>query len=70
LYGAPLPPFPGRDLRALIGDRQVDVVLLRRGYPGPWREILTTELGAPRQTGGMLVWRVRGTWPRSLGSVQ
>jgi hypothetical protein len=69
-YGAPMPPFPGRDLRALTRDRQVDVVLLRSGYPGPWRQILTSELGAPRRTGGMLAWRVRGTWPRSLGSVQ
>jgi hypothetical protein len=69
-YGAPMPPFPGRDLRALTRDREVDVVLLRNGYPGPWREILTSELGAPRQTGGMLAWRVRGAWPRSLGSPQ
>jgi hypothetical protein len=57
-------------LRALTTDRQVDVVLLRSGFPGAWREILTAELGKPRQTGGMLAWRVRGAWPRSLGSLQ
>jgi hypothetical protein len=70
IYGAPLPPFPGRELRALIRDREVDVVLVRRGWPGPWRGLLRSELGAPRQAGGMLVWRVRGTWPLSLGSLQ
>jgi hypothetical protein len=66
-YGAPMPPFPGRDLRALTRERDVDVVLLRRGLQGPWLRVLSSEFGAPRETGGMLAWRVRGTWPRSLG---
>jgi hypothetical protein len=67
LYGAPLPPFPDRDLRALARDRQVDVVLLRRGRPGPWEEALRTAFGRPRAAGGMLAWRVRGAWPHALG---
>ena len=67
MYGAPLPPFPGREVRALVHDRQVDVVMLRVGWPGPWRKVLSAGLGRPRQAGGMLVWRVRGSWPRSLG---
>lgn len=70
IYGAPLPPFPGREVRAFVRDRQVDVVMLRSGWPGPWRSVLSAGLGRPREAGGMLVWRVRGTWPRSLGSLQ
>jgi dolichyl-phosphate beta-glucosyltransferase len=66
LYGAPLPPFPERELRALARDRQVDVVLLREGFPGPWEGILRATYGAPRAGGGMLAWRLRGAWPRSL----
>jgi hypothetical protein len=67
IYGAPLPPFPERELRALASDRQVDVMLLRRGRPGPWQDVLRAAYGRPRAAGGMLAWRVRGTWPRSLG---
>jgi hypothetical protein len=69
IYGAPMPPFPEREVRALTRGRDVDVVLLRRGRPGPWASVLSSTLGAPRSTGGMLAWRVRGTWPPSLGSV-
>ena len=36
IYGAPLPPFPDREVRALVRGRKVDVVLLRSGQPGPW----------------------------------
>jgi hypothetical protein len=67
IYGAPLPPFPGREVRTLVHDRQVDVVMLRVGWPGPWRKVLSAGLGRPRKAGGMLVWRVRGSWPSSLG---
>ena len=67
IYGAPLPPFPDRAVRSLIRGRDVDVVLLRRGRPGPWARVLTSALGAPRATGGMLAWRVRGSWPPALG---
>ncbi len=70
IYGAPLPPFPDRAMRALARDRQVDVVLLRRDWPGPWESVLRSAYGRPRVAGGMLAWRVRGSWPRSLGSVQ
>jgi hypothetical protein len=70
IYGVPLPPFPGRELRELVRGREVDVVLLRQGRPGPWEEIFRNELGLPRAAGGMLAWRVRGTWPRSLGSIE
>ena len=35
IYGAPLPPFPEREFRALARDRQVDVVLLRSTPAGP-----------------------------------
>ncbi len=34
IYGAPLPPFPGREVRALVRDRQVDVVMLRSRLAG------------------------------------
>jgi hypothetical protein len=67
IYGAPLPPFPGAEVRTLVRERQVDVVMLRAGRPGPWRAVLSAGLGRPREAGGMLVWRVRGIWPRSLG---
>ena len=70
IYGAPLPPFPERAVRALARERQVDVVLLRRGWPGPWERVLRAAYGQPRVAGGMLAWRVRGTWPRSLGSLE
>ena len=70
IYGAPLPPFPGQDVRAFVRARDVDVVLLRQGWPGPWQKVLTDALGRPRPAGGMLAWRVRGAWPRSLGSVR
>ena len=33
-YGAPLPPFPAQDLRALARGREVDVVLMRAHRPG------------------------------------
>jgi hypothetical protein len=69
IYGAPMPPFPARELRALTRGRDVDVVLLRRGRQGPWAGVLTAALGAPRTSGGMLAWRVRGSWPPSLGSL-
>ena len=48
IYGAPLPPFPGRELRALARERQVDVVLLRRGWPGPWEGVCARPSGRPR----------------------
>ncbi|MDX6631622.1 MAG: hypothetical protein QOH00_3868, partial [Gaiellales bacterium] len=67
IYGLPLPPFPDREVRALARGRDVDVVLLRDGRPGPWQRVLTSALGAPRISGGMLAWRVRGSWPTSLG---
>jgi hypothetical protein len=67
IYGAPLPPFPAGYVRAFVRDRDVDVVLLRSGWPGPWQKLLTSALGRPRRAGGMLAWRVRGTWPPSLG---
>jgi hypothetical protein len=70
IYGAPLPPFPGREFRTLTRDREVDIVLLRRGWPGPWQHVLRSAFGQPRAAGGMLAWRVRGTWPRSLGPDQ
>jgi hypothetical protein len=70
IYGAPLPPFPGREVRAFAAARHVDVVMLRSGWPGPWRAVLSAGLGRPREGGGMLVWRVRGEWPRSLGSLR
>jgi hypothetical protein len=69
IYGLPLPPFPDREVRALVRGRDVDVVLLRRGRPGPWQRVFTSALGAPRRSGGMLAWRVRGSWPTSLGSL-
>ena len=70
IYGAPLPPFPSSDVRAFVHARGVDVVMLRRGWPGPWQKALGDALGRPRPAGGMLVWRVRGSWPRSLGSLR
>jgi hypothetical protein len=70
IYGNPLPPFPGLEVRAFAAARQVDVVMLRAGWPGPWRRVLSAGLGRPRVVGGMLVWRVRGIWPRSLGSLR
>jgi hypothetical protein len=69
IYGLPLPPFPDREVRALVRGRDVDVVLLRTGRQGPWKRVLTSALGAPRASGGMLAWRVRGSWPASLGSL-
>ncbi|HET6173153.1 MAG TPA: hypothetical protein VFD90_11135 [Gaiellales bacterium] len=69
IYGLPLPPFPDREVQALVRGRHVDVVLLRDGRPGPWKAVLTHALGAPRPAGGMLAWRVRGSWPPSLGPV-
>ena len=45
IYGAPLPPFPERELRAFARDRQVDVVLLRSGWPGPWERVLRAAYG-------------------------
>jgi hypothetical protein len=70
IYGAPLPPFPGRELSAFARERQVDVILLRSGLPGEWEDVMRAAYGRPRLAGGMLAWRVRGTWPRSLGSVE
>ncbi len=69
IYGLPLPPFPDREVRALVRGRDVDVVLLRMGRPGPWASVFTSALGRPRSSGGMLAWRVRGSWPTSLGSL-
>jgi hypothetical protein len=69
IYGLPLPPFPNREVRALVRGRKVDVVLLRSGRPGPWAGVFTSALGRPRSSGGMLAWRVRGSWPTSLGSL-
>jgi hypothetical protein len=69
IYGLPLPPLPNGEVRALTRGRDVDVVLVRRGRPGPWASVFTSALGAPRTAGGMLAWRVRGTWPPSLGSL-
>ena len=68
IYGAPLPPFADREVRALARERAVDVVLVPRGWPGPWEGVMRSAYGTPRVAGGMLVWRVRGIWPRSLGS--
>jgi hypothetical protein len=65
-----MPPFPERELRMLARDRKVDVVLLRATRPEPWEAVLRAAYGQPRVAGGMLAWRVRGTWPRSLGSLQ
>ena len=70
IYGLPLPPLPNGEVRALTRGRDVDVVLVRRGRPGPWASVFTSALGAPRTAGGMLAWRVRGTWPPSLGSLR
>ena len=67
LFGAPVPPFPARDLRALASERQVDVVLMPRSWPAPWPQLVSAAFGRPREVGGMLAWRVRGAWPRSLG---
>jgi hypothetical protein len=67
IYGAPMPPFPEREFRTLARDRHVDVVLLRSTRPEPWEAVLRAAYGQPRSAGGMLAWRVRGTWPRSLG---
>ncbi len=67
IYGAPMPPFPEREFRMLARDRKVDVVLLRATRPEPWEAVLRAAYGQPRVAGGMLAWRVRGTWPRSLG---
>jgi hypothetical protein len=64
-YGAPLPRAPQRALRDLTRDRHVDVVLLRRGWPGPWQSLFRSTFGQPRAVGGMLAWRVRGTWPHA-----
>jgi hypothetical protein len=69
LFGAPIPPFPARDLRALASERQVDVVLMPRSFPAPWPQVVSAAFGRPRAVGGMLAWRVRGAWPRSLGSL-
>ena len=69
-FGAPLPPFPAQDLRALASARQADVVLMPRTYPAPWPGIASEAFGKPRAVGGMLAWRVRGSWPRSLGSLR
>jgi hypothetical protein len=69
IYGLPLPPFPDREVRALVRGRDVDVVLVRTGRPGPWASVFSSALGAPRTAGGMLAWRVRGSWPTSLGSL-
>jgi hypothetical protein len=68
-FGTPMPPFPERDLRALARERQVDVVLMPRTYPAPWPKIARAAFGRPRAVGGMYAWRVRGEWPRSLGSL-
>jgi hypothetical protein len=68
IYGQPLPPFPDREVHALLRGRKVDVVLLRVGRSAPLQKAFTSALGAPRVTGGMLAWRVRGSWPTSLGS--
>jgi hypothetical protein len=46
------------------------VVLLRSTRAEPWEAVLRAAYGPPRIAGGMLAWRVRGTWPRSLGSLQ
>ena len=70
IYGLPLPPFPGQAARALTSGRDVDVVLVRRGRPGPWASIFTSAFGRPRTAGGMLAWRVRGSWPLSLGPLK
>jgi hypothetical protein len=67
LFGAPIPPFPARDLRAMANERKVDVVLMPRTYPAPWPRIASAAFGRPRELGGMLAWRVRGAWPPSLG---
>jgi hypothetical protein len=69
IYGEPLPPFPAAEVRALLRGRDVDVVLVREGRPGPWAGVFSSVLGAPRRTGGMLAWRARGSWPTSLGSL-
>jgi hypothetical protein len=69
IYGQPLPPFPGAAVRALLRGRDVDVVLVREGRPGPWASVFSAVLGAPRRSGGMLAWRARGSWPTSLGSL-
>jgi hypothetical protein len=67
IFGAPMPPFPEREFRMLARDRLVDVVLLRDSRAGAWEGVLRAAYGRPRVAGGMLAWRVRGTWPRSLG---
>jgi hypothetical protein len=69
IYGLPLPPFPRGQVRALLRGRGVDVVLVRKGRPGPWASVFSSVLGAPRTAGGMLVWRARGSWPTPLGSL-
>ena len=68
-FGAPLPSFPERDLRALARDRKVDVVMMPTDYPAPWPKVARAAFGQPRTAGGMFVWRVRGEWPRALGSL-
>ena len=67
LFGAPLPPFPAGDLQALARERQADVVLMPRTFPQPWPQIARAAFGRPREVGGMLAWRVRGSWPRAVG---
>ena len=54
IYGAPLPPFPGSASALADRGRKVDVVLLRRGRPGPWARVLTSAWARPRAAGGML----------------
>src|SRR4029077_14646814 len=45
LFGAPMPPFPERELRMLARDRKVDVVLLRATRPEPWEAVLRAAYG-------------------------
>jgi hypothetical protein len=57
LYGLPLPTDPAYELRRLLHDRRVDVVVLKDGTAGPWRSIFAS-LGVGTRVGGVTAWRV------------
>jgi hypothetical protein len=54
-----LSPDHARDLRRFVRDKGVTVVVVDKRYPGPWTELFGSLGVRPRDTGGVLLYRLR-----------
>lgn len=63
LLSARLTPDYAAQLRRFIAAEQVTAIVVEQGYPGPWRKLFGTLGKRAVSTGGVLVYRLRGSLP-------